>query len=399
MKRRTFLISLILSTFSMFNQNQVFRYTGISSITTTTFTNLNSDKFAMNYHESLRGRCSSELQCGTNHSLMDYYLARGLNFIHANTGCHIASWVYQDGAPRKFLDCWNSQEKQKLTLDAVKHIQPYDTIYVVYKALRSFAQDILPNITAPVVLLTGQFHYANNNLLPEAVTQRVLDNPYVIHWFGHNINFYFKLSSKPDKLHPFALGLQTYPYQPRQPSPMDAYRKVFLRHLTNLTKTQDIVLAYLNPYTNKGRSRVPSLPEREPLEQYLEKLADSRFILSPNGDRPECYRHYEALGLGAIPITELDPVYYDHLRSGPVVYNTTNWNLTGSIYLSAMNLTQFPSVNRFMVLEEYWIEHVETVVGRSLRWWDHIANRHSMLTDFFVAWSLAAENHNSTAMK
>jgi hypothetical protein len=62
-----------------------------------------------------------------------------------------------------------------------------------------------------------------------------------------------------------------------------------------------------------------------------------------------------------------------------------------------MNLTEFPTVNRFMVLEEYWIEHVETIVGRSLRWWDHVANRRAKLADFVVDWSLAASSHNSTA--
>jgi hypothetical protein len=340
--------------------------------------------------------CSNELKCGTNHSSMEYYIARNLNFIHGNSGCLIASWVYQEKAPKKFQDCGKSQKEQKLTLETVEQIQPYDTIYVVYKAMQSFTQDILPNITAPVVLLTGQFHQSRNNLLPIAVTQQVLENPYIIHWFGQNINIYNKLSDKPEKLHPFPMGLQSYAYQPGRPSPLAAYRKAFLRHLANTTKTHDILLAYLNPYTNKARSGVPSLPEPEPLEHYLEKLAHSRFIFSPNGDRPECYRHYEALGLGAIPVTELDPVYYDHLKSGPVAYNTTDWNLTGNV-LSAMNLTEFPTVNRFMVLEEYWIEHVETIVGRSLLWWDHIANRRAKLANFLVDWSLAASSHNGTA--
>ena len=42
----------------------------------------------------------------------------------------------------------------------------------------------------------------------------------------------------------------------------------------------------------------------------------------------ECYRHYEAIGLGVVPITQLDSYLYRHLQSGPVIYNTTEWNIS-----------------------------------------------------------------------
>ena len=40
------------------------------------------------------------------------------------------------------------------------------------------------------------------------------------------------------------------------------------------------------------------------------------------------------------------------------------------------------TVNRNMVFEEYWMEHVEQVVGWPLEWWDVTANRAAVLQDF-----------------
>lgn len=136
---------------------------------------------------------------------------------------------------------------------------------------------------------------------------------------------------------------------------------------------------------------MPRSTERVDMETYLEQLASSRFIFSPNGDRPECYRHYEALGLGAIPITELDIMYYEHLASGPVVYNTTDWHnlTTGDDVLELMGLEKFPFVQRNMVFTEYWLEHMDREVGRALRWWDTKYKRRTSIVDFGLDWDLA----------
>lgn len=47
-----------------------------------------------------------------------------------------------------------------------------------------------------------------------------------------------------------------------------------------------------------------------PVEDYYEALRTHRFVLSPDGDRPDCYRNYEAIGLGAVPITALSAERY-----------------------------------------------------------------------------------------
>jgi hypothetical protein len=90
----------------------------------------------------------------------------------------------------------------------------------------------------------------------------------------------------------------------------------------------------------------------------------SKFVLAPNGDRPECFGHSEALALGTVPITELDPALYRHLSSGLVVFNNTQWNLKEL----TRSVPAYNSTNRRMAFQEYWMEYADQVVGRRLQW-------------------------------
>ena len=38
-------------------------------------------------------------------------------------------------------------------------------------------------------------------------------------------------------------------------------------------------------------------------------MQEARYIISPIGDRDDCYRHYEAIGLGTIPIANVNKLY------------------------------------------------------------------------------------------
>jgi hypothetical protein len=113
-----------------------------------------------------------------------------------------------------------------------------------------------------------------------------------------------------------------------------------------------------------------------PPRKYYKTMHESKYIISPDGDRPECYRHYEAIGLGTMPITQLHPHLYRHL-SGNVVFNETKWNLTEL----EMKLPTNPNVNRRLIYEEYWMEYVERVVGRPMRWHDPYRKTRSSLSE------------------
>jgi hypothetical protein len=177
---------------------------------------------------------------------------------------------------------------------------------------------------------------------------------------------------------------------------MELYKQFFLNY-TETTSSPPVVTSSTGTSTTNGTGTGtsiymgyirtgPKLPNREKVprrskstspEQYFADVAATTYILAPNGDRPECYRHLEALGLGTVPITELDPFLYRHLREGPVIYNTPTWDLD----LLKETLDPRPVVNRNLILEEYWMDYIDFEAGRPLRWWDAKRKRPSFLDE------------------
>jgi len=85
-------------------------------------------------------------------------IARGANFLTAVSGCHMAAWVVRKGAKRVALDCNGiSHKAQYLDDGKEKLVQAYDTVYMPVKSLAFFHDQLLPNITVPVIVIAGQF--------------------------------------------------------------------------------------------------------------------------------------------------------------------------------------------------------------------------------------------------
>ncbi|KAI2513123.1 hypothetical protein MHU86_1161 [Fragilaria crotonensis] len=131
----------------------------------------------------------------------------------------------------------------------------------------------------------------------------------IVRLFAQNLGEYFHQPHHP-KLAPWPYGIQPYPYKRRRrhPWPSDFLSEAFWRlqnSKNSSTKTKGIMHGYLNQNTHPKRENISSGPKLDNAE-YYEEIARHRFILSPDGDRPECYRTFEAIGLGTTdnPILE-----------------------------------------------------------------------------------------------
>jgi hypothetical protein len=159
------------------------------------------------------------------------------------------------------------------------------------------------------------------------------------------------------------------------------YRKVFVQHL-QLNKTELLYMGFL-AQTSESRQNVPAAKERVPMAQYLDGIAHAQYVFSPSGMKPECYRHYEAIGLGTIPITEMNQSFAWHLQGGSVIFGTTNWDV--EVLTKELPQRRDLPANRNMIFEEYWMEYMEAEVKKGpLNWWDRHANRRAKLQDFIT---------------
>lgn len=323
-------------------------------------------------------------------------LARGANLMTSISGCHISAWVYMVGGVKKHRDCdgWRSDSKVKINVrdgkaSRLDKLQPYDTIYVHTKMLTDFIVNYLDQLKVPIVLLSGTYDNTRDNQLSHARVEYIYNHPMVAHWFCQNVYNSTGLDYLPPKLSPLALGIEPFDKNPKGPNPVVILRDVILRYARDglPQKTIDVFEAYTSPFTNPNRQNVPR-GQKMTLPAYLERLARSKFVLSPSGHKPDCFRHYEALALGAIPVTDLDAATYSHLALGPVVFGTRHWwNLTESKLLNRMQLTSMPRVNRNLIFEEFWMEEMERQVGRPLRWFDIRKGYQTTLEDMYMNYS------------
>jgi hypothetical protein len=317
-------------------------------------------------------------------------LARGANLMTSISGCHIASWIYMVGNKKRNQDCGDSRSNPTQALDlrsdSFPQIEAYDTIYVHLRMVKDFVTNFLPLLNVPVILLSGSYDNTLNSRVPYSIVEKIVESPRIEYWFCQNAKNSTGLPFLPPKVHPMALGIEPFGKNPgAHPNPVVIIRDALLRYALNLpNKTIGVFEAYTSPYTNPNRQNMPR-GIKMPLPDYLEYLAKSKFVLSPSGHKPDCFRHYEALAFGAIPITDLDPLFYNHLKAGPVIYqNTEWWNLTEAQSLKLLDVAGFPAVNRNLIFEEYWMEEMERIVGRPLRWFDVRQHKRSLLDSFYL---------------
>lgn len=317
------------------------------------------------------------------------------------SGCHMAKWIYVypiqrhlqnralyphniDNPPRMTTqrlhsaDCLEERPFKRLPADpavANHHLGKWgDTVYVPFTRVEHFVTNLLPGINKPIVVLSGQWYLVN--ALKDGTIQRLLDHSSVVAWFCQNLDVYAANFTRHPKVFPFPYGSFDAPFRH-----LYTKRLQFLEYATAARQQQrtTVVGLHLGYFggTSADRAGIPKGPKKQPTMEYYESLASSRYIFSPNGDRPECYRHFEAIGLGAIAITQMNPWTYRHL-TGSVIFNNSDWNVTrwNTTTTTAMLLTEddgavVPKAPiRDMIYQDYWKGYVEQQVNQTLSWDD-----------------------------
>jgi hypothetical protein len=309
----------------------------------------------------------------------------------------MAAWIYHGVAPidtRKPIPWELERHKHLKGAEDVERLRQNDTIFVAFVKLREFTEDFLPFIEQDFVLITTRCLVSN--VYPDWVHEvagPLVNHPRLLHWFSTNIGNYTGGAQNHPKVSPFPLGFKSRMpgARPGHRIPIPIFRQIFLEtlHTTDEEKTTKVFASFIRRH-NPKRASIPS-GGILPYQDYLRALGRSKYVLSPDGDHPDCHRHYEAIGMGAIPITELDPFLYRHLKEAPAIFANTNWNLTDLEATLPSSVSH--DVNRNLVFEEYWMEYVERVVGRPLRWWDVVQTKPLFLVDF--ASSLLLNNQSN----
>lgn len=193
-----------------------------------------------------------------------------------------------------------------------ENVQAGDIIFVNRMLLEQFLEYIHPHIYVPYILLTSDSD--QDSIFAEADLQ-ALQSPNLALWASINC-----MTPTHPKVIPLPLGIISEACTAYGFASKKDYEEIL--SLKNAQKTI-FCLVNFTLSSHPDRQRVVNdlrdkpyitFSEFVPPKQYLENLANSVFCICPRGAGWDCFRNWECLLLGGIPILEhsiLDPLFHN----------------------------------------------------------------------------------------
>jgi len=238
-----------------------------------------------------------------------------------------------------------------ISVDAVR---PFDKIYVQVDFFDWFFHFVFNRIKVPFVLITGQYEFPQLTRSP--LTDTVLQSKLLVAWFSQNpIADY----SGHQKYHAFPYGIINHKEY------AEAYRAY---NRAGANKPVNVGLLHINPVTNPHRHELRPTPGRLPCKEFYEQLQQCKYVISPAGDRDDCYRHYEAIGLGCIPISNVGRQYVELFGDNMCYAESVRDmdKLLDNKGAQSQLEMAWHEPCRDLVLVDYWIKRVQGIVGSSI---------------------------------
>ena len=200
----------------------------------------------------------------------------------------------------------------------IHNIKNFDIVLVQCDFFDFFHDTILPYLernNIKIILITCQFHFPS--LKRSFLTDNCINHPSIILWISQNPIYY----NKPNYF-PIPYGLDH-----RNLEVYISYIKKYGKQIVN--KRKSIINLYSNAHPghlsrNHFRTKYKNFlcDERKKLsyDDYVKEISNSKFLISPTGDREDCFRHYEAIGLGAIPISDAPKNLYKDIFGRNMIF-------------------------------------------------------------------------------
>lgn len=218
-------------------------------------------------------------------------------------------------------------------------LPPFTKIFVQVNFFQLFIDSILPNLRHPIILMTGQF------FLPQLKRTRITDS------LLKNTKIHVWISQNP--IYPLSSKYIPFPYGIRHTSLKD-YAVIVLES-ESITKSIELLHLSINHNTNRCRKLLPS-GQVYPKEEFYKEIKKAKFMISPIGDRDDCYRHYECIGLETMPISNIGSnyrsIFGDSMIYSPIETMVKNVRENKTNYL-------YKVPNKDIVCLDYWKKVLE----------------------------------------
>jgi len=224
--------------------------------------------------------------------------------------------------------------------------KPGSVVFCQVDQLEEFEKEFLPNVTRKILLLTGKWHLPG--LEDSEAVRRIEKHPMVARWFSQN-QIFPELMIKP---FPYGVNFFSAPavVRERQRTKLGNRPRSIGFQVPNAT---------IHPHlpSEPLRIRLALQPLMEaPLShrRYLKNLHRSSYVISPPGDRPDTYRHWECVALGAVPVSNLPDIF--RTLFGNAMILRTDLEKVGEASLEPEEGFPNPDLASFC----YWDEKIRT---------------------------------------
>ncbi len=230
----------------------------------------------------------------------------------------------------------------------VNEINEGDIVMVQVDLFDYFINNILPTINTKIILITSQFHLPQ--LHRNNTTDMCLNNDKIILWISQN-----PIYENHPKYMAFPYGI----YQNNVNNYMNFLKENKESILNHNTKIQELYNSNIRIHPHLPANHIRRNPIFNSVNksidnyEYLNNILISKFVISTSGDRDDCYRHYECIGLNSIPISNIN--YKEIFGNNMIYFDVDN-------IIKVINkeiIIDYYSINRDILTLEYWKNEIE----------------------------------------
>ena len=227
-------------------------------------------------------------------------------------------------------------------------IKNFEIIQIQVDLFDFFYYEILPIIiknNIKVVIITSQWHLPQ--IQRNHKTDDLLNNNNIILWISQN-----PIYTNNEKYMAFPYGICH--------QNINDYVNFIKSNNINTYKNNKILNQHANTHSHLPDNHIRKLFDifgknsggNLNYTDFLTNILNSEFVISTSGDRDDCYRHYECIGLNAIPVSNINDSYKDIFGDNMVysnadqMINMINTNIVNYIYKKP---------NRDILTISYWV--------------------------------------------
>lgn len=253
-------------------------------------------------------------------------------YVTTQTPYVIAEWYFGvSGAEINAFGAHKLECRKAAPIEAnaasLANVKAFDVVYVLQDFASEFVKKVLPILPEPVVVLTGQSAGKQFWLHRGATTDALLSHPSVAFWLAQNPTFRHRKFGA----FPYGMRHDRVVMFMEAKAKLDALETLWRSNRSPLDGSVDggapllpprnstVLLTKMTMHPNGGRENLPQ-GDMLSADQYYTRMMTSQYVNSPRGDRPDCYRHWEAIGLGTLPISNVPWYPFEPLFGSSMVF-------------------------------------------------------------------------------